>query len=606
MIKLRPDAKPFCLFTPRNVPLPLREKVHKEIQRMEKLGVISPVDEPTQWCAAMVIVPKPSGSIRICVDLKPLNESVMCEIHPLPKVDITLAQLTGAKWFTKLDTNSGFWQVPLAKESRLLTTLTPYGRFCFNKLPFGIASAPEHFQRRMNEILRKLPGVVCHVDDILVTGRNKKEHDTRLHVVLKKLEVAGITLNKDKCKFSRNKIVFLGHVIDANGISADPAKTEAIKKMRAPTNVSELRRLMSMINQLNKFSPNVAQLSKPLHELLKSSTAWLWTPKHNEALNKLKQEISSHRVLAHYNVQANMKISADASSYGLGAVLLQSTDGTTWQPVAFTSRALSETELRYAQIEKEALALVYVCEKFSDYVLGKNILLETDHKPLVPLLGSKSLDTLPPRVLRFRIRLMRFQYRIVHVPGKTLYIADTLSRAPVITTSTEEVEKDTETFVQAVISSIPASKNYMHMDEYRKAQLQDTICSQLMEFCKSGWPSHTRLNGDLKKYWQFHSSFSVCDDLLLFGSRIVVPHSKQMETLQKIHQGHQGFQKCQLRILTSVWWFGITQDLQKFIKECPTCQQTLPPQREPLLPTPLPDYPWEKLATDLFHYNGTT
>lgn len=111
-----------------------------------------------------------------------------------------------------------------------------------------------------------------------------------------------------------------------------------------------------MINQLNKFSPNVAQLSKPLRELLKSSTAWLWTPKHDEALNKLKQEISSHRVLAHYNIQANMKISADTSSYGLGAVLLRSTDETTWQPVAFTSRALSETELRYAQIEKEALA----------------------------------------------------------------------------------------------------------------------------------------------------------------------------------------------------------------------------------------------------------
>ena len=132
----------------------------------------------------------------------------------------------------------------------------------------------------------KLPGLVCHVDDILVTGRNKKEHDTCSHVVLKKLEAASITLNKNKCKFSHNKIVFLGHVIDANRISADPAKTEAIKKMRVPTNVSELRRLMGMINQLNKFSPNVAQLSKPLRELLKSSTAWLWTPKHDEALNK--------------------------------------------------------------------------------------------------------------------------------------------------------------------------------------------------------------------------------------------------------------------------------------------------------------------------------
>ena len=226
---------------------------------MEKLGVISHVEEPTLWCAGMVVVPKPSGSICICVELKPLKESIMQEVHPLPKVDITLAQLTGAKLFTKLDTNSRFWQVPLANTSRLLTMfLTPYGCFCFNKLrTYGITSAPEHFQWCMNEILRDLPGVVCHVDDILLTGRDQKEHDSHLYIVLKKLEATGVTLNKEKHQFSCTKIVFLGHAIDANGISPDPAKTEAIKKMRIPTNVPELRRLTGMINQLNKFSPHI-------------------------------------------------------------------------------------------------------------------------------------------------------------------------------------------------------------------------------------------------------------------------------------------------------------------------------------------------------------
>ena len=251
----------------------------------------------------------------------------------------------------------------------------------------------------MNEILQGLPGMLCHVEDILVTGKGKKEHDSLLHAVLKKLEAAGVTLNKEECKFFCTKIVFLGHVIGATGISPDLAKTEAIKQMRPSTNITELRRLMGMINQLNKFSPHVAQLSQPLRELLKLNTAWLWTTKHDEALSKLKEEICSHRLLAHYDAQAKTKISADASLYGVGAVLLQSKDGSTWQPVAFTSRALSETEARYAQIEKEALALVYAYEKFSDYVLGKDILLETDHKLLVPLLGSKSLDTLPPRVV---------------------------------------------------------------------------------------------------------------------------------------------------------------------------------------------------------------
>ena len=164
------------------------------------------------------------------------------------------------------------------------------------------------------------------------------------------------------------------------------------------------------------------------------------------------------------------------------------------------------------------------------------------------------------------------------------------------------MEKDTETFVQAAVAGIPASKDYL--EDYRKAQSQDTVCSQLMEFCRSSWPNHRQLRGDIIKYWQFRSNFSVCNDLLLFGTRIVVPRSKHVETLQKIHQGHQGFQKCQSRVSTSVWWLGVMQDLEKFIKECPTCQQTIPPQREPLLPTPLPDYPWENLATDLFHHKG--
>ena len=147
-IQLRSDAKPFSLYSARHIPLPLRSQVKTELSRMESLGVISRVDQPTTWCAGMVVVPKKNGSIRICVDFRPLNESVLREVHPLPRVDDTLAQLSGAKVFSKLDANSGFWQIPLATESRLLTTfITPYGHFCFNKLPFGITSAPELFQK---------------------------------------------------------------------------------------------------------------------------------------------------------------------------------------------------------------------------------------------------------------------------------------------------------------------------------------------------------------------------------------------------------------------------------------------------------------------------
>ncbi|VDI44150.1 Hypothetical predicted protein [Mytilus galloprovincialis] len=186
-IALGPDAKPFALSTPHRVPLPLMDKVKAELTRMEKLGVISKVDEPTEWCAGMVVVPKSNGDVRICIDFTKLNESV---------------KLANARMFTKLDANSSFWQTNLAEESRPLTTfITPFGRYCCNRLPFGINSASEFFQKRMSETVEGYPGVLCHMDDVLVFGASQEEHDERLEKILEAIGKAGLTLN-EKCEFS--------------------------------------------------------------------------------------------------------------------------------------------------------------------------------------------------------------------------------------------------------------------------------------------------------------------------------------------------------------------------------------------------------------------
>lgn len=392
---------------------------------MTSMGVISKVEEPTVWGAGMVPVPKKNGKIRICVDLKHLNESVLREVYPLPQVDDALAQLAGAKIFSKLDARSGFWQIPLAVESRLLTTfVTPFGRYCFNKLPFGISSAPEHFQKRMVRILEGLEGAIC------LFGRNQEEHDARLKAALQRIQTAGVTLNQEKCEFSKSNLLFLGHIIDEKGIRADPAKTEAVSKMKSPTCVTELRPFMGMVNQLGKFSKKLADFSQPLRKFLSSKNSWIWGETQERAFNQVKEELLKPTILALYDPKAVTKVSADASSMGLGAVLLQCSQDQKWRPVVFASRSLTETEICYAQIEKEALASTWACEKFSNYLLGMKFTLETDHKPLVPLLGNKELDQLPPRVLRFRLRLARFNYSIVHVPGKFLYTADALSRDP--------------------------------------------------------------------------------------------------------------------------------------------------------------------------------
>ena len=199
-----------------------------------------------------------------------------------------------------------------------------------------------------------------------------------------------------------------------------------------------------------------------------------------------------------YDQDAPTKITADASAYGLGAVLLQQQD-TVWKPVAYASKSMTGTERRYSQIEKEALALVWACEKFEDYVLGKMIQLETDHKPLVPLLGTTHLDCLPPRILRCHLRLMRFGYTICHVPGKELYTVDALSRAPLPASGDAQTE-NSEQFVSTVVSALPA--NIDRLQEYRTAQLADPVCADLIELGQKGWPQNKRqVPTKLQLYW---------------------------------------------------------------------------------------------------------
>ena len=222
-----------------------------------------------------------------------------------------------------------------------------------------------------------------------------------------------MTLNQEKCLFGQERITFLGHVIDKTGISPDPDKVSAILQMKPPTTVSELRRFMGMVNQLGKFSQQLATISQPLRALLSKQAVWTWNKTHEASFQAVKDELTKSPVLALYDPKAATKVSADASSYGLGAVLLQKhQEG--WRTVAFASCSISEVEQRYSQIEKGALACTWASEKFANYLIGMSFSVETDHKPLIPLLSTKHLNSLPPRVLRFRLHMDRFDFSIYH------------------------------------------------------------------------------------------------------------------------------------------------------------------------------------------------
>ena len=226
VVKLKPDAKPHAISTPRRAPVPLLSKVKEELSRMEQMEIISKVDEPTEWCAGMVVVPKANGKVRICVDLTKLNESILREYHPLPSVDHTLAQLAGATIFSKLDANSGFWQIGLSPESAKLTTfITPFGRFCFNRLPLGISSAPEHFQKRISQVQEGTDGALCQMDDILVYGKSVGEHNPHLEAT--KLQEANLPLNEEKYEFSKPSVEFLGTLVDSEGVHVNPQESQS-------------------------------------------------------------------------------------------------------------------------------------------------------------------------------------------------------------------------------------------------------------------------------------------------------------------------------------------------------------------------------------------
>ncbi|MDD9361325.1 MAG: reverse transcriptase, partial [Anaplasma sp.] len=454
-IKLKSQPEPVAVTSPRRIPVPLLKAVERHLQQMESEGVITSVSEPTDWCSPIVVVPKKNGDIRICVDYTMLNKSVQREYHPIPSVEPMLATLGQARYFSRLDAYSGFYQVKLHPESTHLTTfITPFGRFKFNRLPFGISCAPEHFQRMMHQLLEGLDGVVCHIDDILVWAKSREEHDSRLREVLCRLKEKGLTLNRDKCVFAQETVKFLGHVINKDGVTPDKDKITTIVDMPPPTNVTELKRFLGMVNFIARFIPNLAIKTGPLRELLHKDVPFSWNDPQQRAFEEVKDCLTSHPVLALYCPTKETILSADASSFGLGAVLMQRQEDKSLRAVAYASKSLTEAEKGYSQIEKEALAITWACEKFKDYLIGLKFHVETDHKPLIPLFTRKPVDDLTPRLQRLRLRMMRYDYTMQHVPGKDLVVADALSRQPLKEQDTTHLAEEVADFEQGLIRHV--------------------------------------------------------------------------------------------------------------------------------------------------------
>ncbi|XP_054279150.1 uncharacterized protein LOC128997535 [Macrosteles quadrilineatus] len=582
-IEMKENAVPYAISTPRVVPIPLKSKVKEQLENMLEKGVIVPVEHATDWCAPMVVCAKKRGGVTICVDLSKLNNSVKRRFYPIPKIELSLSQIAGAKYFSKIDANSGFWQLNLAEESQDYTTfITPFGRYKFCKVPFGITSAHEEFQHRMSRALEGAKNCLVHIDDCLIWGRTKEEHDECLRAVLERVQANGITLNKQKSEFCKKTVTFLGFVLSKEGIKPDPSKVQAVVDLPAPSNANEVQRFMGMITFLAKFIPNCSEILEPITSLLKTKNDFFWGPTQEKAFVTVKQILSSEPCLTVYDPEKPSILSCDASKKGLGAVLLQ-VEGENKKPVAYISRTLMPVEENYSNIEREALACTWASDRLKCFLMGKMYTIESDHKPLVSIFKRQNLDELSPRLQRFRMRMMRYDYRMTWTPRKDLAIADLLSRCPIPANEDGELTKEVEAFVHE-ISMIRINTTDENVTKVLHSQMRDPICAQLKLKILDEWPGKSSLPNEIQEYFNVKDELSCIDGLLLQGTRMIIPHELRAEMLERLHSGHLGITKTRKRALETMWWPGISQEIERKSKSCPVCIQNSTNHSEPLIP----------------------
>ena len=525
-IEVDPKVEPI-VSPPRRIPLAQRKKLSTKLEEMERDGVIKKVEDPTEWVNPMIIVNKPDGSIRICMDPKRLNSAIKREHFQLPTMEELTLEMNEAKYFTKLDASSGFWQIPLDESSSYLCTFaTPFGRYRFCRLPFGIKSAPEVFQKEVLRHFGDLPGVVNFEDDLCVWSKTLEEHVERLKKVFERARKCGIKFNRKKCEFAKIFLPYLGHILTQDGIKVDDNKVFAIQNMPIPQNKEELMRFLGMVTYLTKFIPTMSTITAPLRNLLEKDTEWLWLKQHTDAVNHLKDLISNAPVLAYFDVNKEVTVMADASRYGLGAVILQEN-----KPIAYASRSLTPTEMHYAVIEKEMLAVVFAMEKFHQYIYGKHVTVESDHKPLVSI-QNKAFHNCPARIQRFLLRLQKYDFEIKYVKGKDQVLADALSRAVAKESNvkTEIPVEEMEAIVTQILSEIPATN--AKIEDIKQKQIADEECQVLLKLCKEGWPETIdQVSEKAKPYWSFREEIVENNGLMLKSTQIIIPKEMRNEML---------------------------------------------------------------------------
>lgn len=594
-IPLDKSATPVAL-PPRKVPLALQESVKARLDELLRRDVIEEAPEFSRWQSPLVVAYKRSGDVRICVDVSKLNKYVQRQPLPYPSFEDLSAEFYGATLFSKLDIEDAFHQIELDIDCRELTTFSTHaGTFRYKRLLFGLANAPELFQRVITYILRGLKGVKAYLDDLIVYGASKQEHDQRLKAVLERLEQFGVRLNMAKCEFGRSRIAFLGHEVSADGIQPSRSKIEALERCEPPQSKEEVQSFLGTVAYLgHRFIPNLSELTAPMRRLTQKGVFFSWGEEEQASFSALKNELSRATVLSFFSATDKTRLYTDASPYGLGAVLIQVGPDGVPRPIAFGSKALSGPDQALSQTEREAAAIVHFVEHFDYYLRGRQFELMTDHKALEVIFGRKKdrWSITSARIERWRLRLQEYQFEIFHVPGKHM-IADFFSRRCQTFASNEA---DVDETVSEVLHALTRQLCHGAISEgkLQEESSNDKILVQLRSALAVGnW------DPNLVDFKRVQDELCVIGNVVLRGERIIIPESLREPVLSIAHEGHPGMSLMKRRLRSKYWWPGMDGQVEACVNRCVQCKlvaTSLP--AEPLKRTEMPMEPWEYVGVD--------
>jgi hypothetical protein len=580
----------------------MKGPVKTELKRLMDKGSVTKVFS-SNWASPTVNVLKNNGSLRICGDFSSSVNKYLDPVQsPLPSIDEVITKVGCATIFSKIDLANAFLQLPLDENSKEYTTInTTEGLFRYNYLPFGLTASPGIFQSFMCKLLNNIDEVIVYQDDILIMSPTVAHHNITLNKVLTTLRDAGIKLNTHKCTFFADKVQYLGHIFDKEGVHPNPEKVRAIVDAPCPNNIKQLQAFLGLCNFYSRFIPNFSDVLSPLYSLLKKNVKFHWGPDQQKCFCVVKSLFTNNKVLKMYNPNYETLLETDSSGYGTAAVLMQrENSNANWCPVQFASRTLNSAEKNYSNIEREALSVVFGCDRFRKFLLGAKFIIRNDQQPLRKLLAHDSNvpTTCSARLQRWALKLSQYNYIFQYSRGQNNVNSDCLSRLP-LNDTVHECEPYELIFTVNALNSMPVT-----CVEIKQHTDLDKDLVQLKHYIKYGCPIRMN-NPKLNQFKHIISEMSILKGCILYNSRVFIPQSLRKLVLNQIHEGHPGICAMKSIARSLIWYPGIDKDITELVKSCTQCQsnQSKPPQNRNI-EWPVPPRPWSRVHIDHFFFEG--